>query len=117
MEISDEDRLDGENLGEELFRLTHNQRSAVVVYAFARVAYQLAANWRRNALRASLQPTAGNIIRLRESDIGREAVPTAEGLEALLAAIGGEARDIRAFCAEICGEEGEEEEWDEGEDE
>jgi hypothetical protein len=112
--LSNEDQFEADSLEEELRRILHDRRPRIVARALALIIYEAAADWRRDALRAALRPTASNVVLLREPG---EVVPTAAGIEELLAAIGAETRSLRAFCAEINGEDGEGLEEPEKEDE
>jgi hypothetical protein len=100
--LSDEDQTNADTLGEELFRILHSQSPEVTARALALLVYEMTATWRRKTIRR--QAATGNVISFGGVTV-QEVVPTAEGIEELLAAISAEARSIRAFCAEICGEE------------
>jgi hypothetical protein len=107
--LSSEDLIDANNLAETLWRLMHNQRPAMIAHTLALLVYETMATVRRNAIRR--QATVGNVTSLAGAT-ALEVVPTAAGIEELLAAVGAEARKIRAECAEMCGEEDDEEEWE-----
>jgi hypothetical protein len=95
-------RLDAYDVTDSLMQLTWKMDPETAACTLGLLVYAMTATWRANAIRS--QATTGNVTSLWAAT-AREVVPTAAGVEELLAAIGAEARTIRAECAEMNGED------------